>query len=59
MGIGENKEKVRKYIEEVLNNGDHTNADVYLHEDFAGRPMARDLKDKVDHKNNFTLRQKL
>ena len=58
MGIQENKETVRKYIEEVLNNGDYTNADVYLHEDFAGRPMARDLKDKVDHKNSFTEARK-
>ena len=58
MGIEENKEVVRKYIEEVLNNGDYTNVDDYLHEDFAGRPMARDLKDKDDHKKSFTEARK-
>ena len=58
MGIEENKEKVKKYIEEVLNNGDYTNVDEYPHKDFAGRPTARKLEDKADHKESFSEARK-
>ena len=58
MGIEENKEVVRQYIEEVLNNLDYTHAEELMHEEFFGE--GGKIQGIEAHKKNFTAqREKL
>ncbi|HEY94149.1 MAG TPA: ester cyclase [Dehalococcoidia bacterium] len=52
MSIEENKEVVRRYIEEILNNLDYSNADELADKDFFG--MGGTITSIEEHKQYFT-----
>jgi len=51
MGIEENKETVRRYIKEILNDLDYTHAEELMHEDFFGDQGK--IKGIEAHEKNF------